>query len=63
VDVFTCPACKATPELISQGCAQLAIVRHQLGCATLLAQSRARWADKPVGLPETPAPAPFARIG
>ena len=33
VDVFTCPACNATPELVTERKAQLAIVRHQLGCA------------------------------
>ena len=33
------------PELLTQSGAQLAIVRHQLGCPTLMAQSRTRWAD------------------
>jgi hypothetical protein len=43
VDVFACPVCEVTPELVTEGNAQLAIVRHQLGCATLLAQTRTRW--------------------
>jgi hypothetical protein len=63
VDVFTCPACKVTPELVTEGNAQLAIVRHQLGCPTLLAQSRARWVDAPTALPSMPAPIPFSHLG
>ena len=51
VDVFACPACNVTPEVMTEGNAQLAIVRHQLGCPTLLPQSRTRWADEPAGLP------------
>jgi hypothetical protein len=43
VDVFTCRACDVTPELVTDGGAQLAIVRHQLGCPTLMAQTRTRW--------------------
>jgi hypothetical protein len=43
VDVFTCTACEVTPELVTDGKAQLAIVRHHLGCPTLLAQTRTRW--------------------
>jgi hypothetical protein len=45
VGVFTCRACQVTPELVADGNAQLAIVRHQLGCLTQLAQSRARSAE------------------
>jgi hypothetical protein len=37
VDVFACPACQATPELVTEGNARLAIVRHELGCPTLMA--------------------------
>lgn len=61
--VFTCTRCNAVPDQVVDGKAQLAIVRHKLGCPTLLAQVRTRWADEPVGLPETPAPAPFGRLG
>jgi hypothetical protein len=43
MDVFSCPVCKVTPELVVDGNAQLAIVRHKLGCATLMAQTRTRW--------------------
>jgi hypothetical protein len=60
VDVFACPVCNATPELVAEGNAQLAIIRHQLGCPTLLAQSRGRWAEPPTALPSTLAPIPFA---
>jgi len=35
---------------VVDGNARLAIVRHQLGCATLLAQCRERWADAPAEL-------------
>jgi hypothetical protein len=41
VDVFACGVCKVTPELVVDGGkAQLAIVRHQLGLPTLVAQTR-----------------------
>jgi hypothetical protein len=42
VDVFACPVYEVAPELVTEGNAQLAIVRHQLGCPTLLAQTRTR---------------------
>jgi hypothetical protein len=35
VDGFTRPACKVTPKLVTEGNAQLAIVRHNLGSPTL----------------------------
>jgi Phage integrase family len=38
--MFTCTHCNAVPEQIVK--AQLAIVRHELGCPTLLAQVRVR---------------------
>jgi hypothetical protein len=41
--VFTCTHCNAVPEQVVDGNAQLAIVRHDLGCPTLLAQTRVRW--------------------
>jgi hypothetical protein len=41
--VFTCTHCNAVPQRIVDGKATIAVVRHQLGCPTLLAQSRARW--------------------
>jgi hypothetical protein len=40
---FTCTRCDAAPELVVDGKAQIAIVRHELGCPTLLAQTRTRW--------------------
>lgn len=57
VDVFACQHCGAAAEASGP----LAIVRHQLGCPTLVAQCRARWADKPTALPETPRQVPFAK--
>jgi hypothetical protein len=42
-DLFTCAHCNAVPEQIIDGNAQLAIVRHELGCPTLVAQVRVRW--------------------
>jgi hypothetical protein len=39
--VFTCTHCEAVPELVVTGNAQLSIVRHKLGCPTLMAQARA----------------------
>ncbi|MCV7100903.1 MULTISPECIES: hypothetical protein [Mycobacterium] len=59
MDVFACQHCPAAPELIVDGRAQLSIVRHNLGCPTLLAQVRARWPDQPTKLPDTPAQVPF----
>jgi len=47
--VVICAHCDATPELIADGRAQLSIVRHELGCPTLLAQTRTLWADAVVG--------------
>jgi hypothetical protein len=41
--VFTCTACNTVPEQVVDGKATIAIVRHELGCATLLAQVRVRW--------------------
>jgi hypothetical protein len=41
--VCACPVCEVSPELATEGGAQLAIVRHQLGCPTLMAQTRTRW--------------------
>jgi hypothetical protein len=41
--VFTRTHCNAVPEQIGDGKAQLAIVRHQLGCPTLVTQVRVRW--------------------
>src|SRR5262245_65212139 len=56
---------RVAPEVITDGRTRLAIVRHNLGCPTPLAQSRARWAwaDKPSALPETSAPVTFAHLG
>jgi hypothetical protein len=42
--VFTCTHCNAVPEQVVDGKAAIAIVRHKLGCPTLLAQVRVRWA-------------------
>jgi hypothetical protein len=47
--VFTCSHCDAVPERVVEGKAQLAIVRHELGCPTLLAQCRVRWAEPATG--------------
>ncbi len=58
-DVFCCQHCTAVPELLVDGKAQLAIVRHALGCPTLLAQVRNRWPDELARLPDTPAQTPF----
>jgi hypothetical protein len=41
--VFTCTHCNAVPQRIVDGKATIAIVRHQLGCPTLMAQTRTRW--------------------
>jgi hypothetical protein len=51
MDVFACQHCSAAPELVVDGRAQLSIVRHALGCPTLLAQVRARWPDEPTQPP------------
>jgi hypothetical protein len=61
--MFTCASCKAVCEQISDGAAQLSIVRHQPGCEVLAAQTRARWPDKPAKFPTTPRPTPFERLG
>ena len=61
-DVFTCQTCKAVPETVVDGRPQLSIVRHALGCPTLLAQTRTRWPDKPARLPDTPRQVPFERL-
>jgi hypothetical protein len=42
-DVFTCTHCNAVPEQVVDGKAAIAIVRHESGCPTLMAQVRARW--------------------
>jgi hypothetical protein len=41
--VFTCTHCNVVPERVVDGKAEIAIVRHQLGCPTLMAQTRTRW--------------------
>jgi hypothetical protein len=41
--VFTCSHCNAVPEQVVHGKAEIAIVRNQLGCPTLLVQTRTRW--------------------
>jgi hypothetical protein len=41
--VFTCPVCEVAPEQVVDGNAAIAIVRHRLGCPTLMAQTRTRW--------------------
>ncbi|MCW2628528.1 hypothetical protein [Mycobacterium sp.] len=41
--VFTCTHCSTVPEQVVDGKATIAIVRHQLGCPTLLARTRTRW--------------------
>ena len=61
MDMFACQYCSAVPELVVDGRAQLSIVRHALGCPTLLAQVRARWPDEPARFPETPGQVPFER--
>jgi len=63
VDGFTRPACKVTPKLVTEGNAQLAIVRHNLGRPTLLAQTRTRGVDENAGLPDTRAQIPIAHLG
>jgi hypothetical protein len=40
---FTCTHCNAVPEQVAAGRAVIAIVRHELGCPTLVAQTRTRW--------------------
>ncbi len=40
---FTCTHCNAMPEQVVDGGATIAIVRHELGCPTLMAQIRTRW--------------------
>jgi hypothetical protein len=41
--VFTCTHCNAVPEPVVDGKARLAIVRHDLVCPALMAQTRVRW--------------------
>jgi hypothetical protein len=41
--VFTCTHCNAVPEQVVDGKATIAIVRHELACPTLMAQTRTRW--------------------
>jgi hypothetical protein len=41
--VFTCSHCNAVPERVVEGKATIAVVRHKLGCPTLVAQTRTRW--------------------
>ena len=40
---FTCTHCNAVPEQVVDGRATIAIVRHKLGCPTLMPQTRTRW--------------------
>ncbi|MBS4729710.1 hypothetical protein MSM1_15620 [Mycobacterium sp. SM1] len=61
MDVFACQHCAAMPEMIIDGRAQLSIVRHSLGCPTLLTQVRTRWPIEAEKLPETPGQVPFAK--
>ena len=44
VDVFSCTHCSTVPSTTRSGNAQLSIVRHTLGCPTVCAQVRTRWA-------------------
>jgi hypothetical protein len=46
---FTCTQCNAAPERVVDGKATIAIVRHKLGCPTLLGQCRVRWAVETEG--------------
>jgi hypothetical protein len=43
---FTCTHCNAVPEQVVDGNAKVSIVRHELGCPTLMAQTRTRWPVK-----------------
>jgi hypothetical protein len=43
VDHFPGEDCNAVPEQVVDGQATIAIVRHNLGCPTLMAQTRTRW--------------------
>jgi hypothetical protein len=60
--VFTCTHCNAVPEQVVDGKAAIAIVRHKLGCPTLMAQTaRAgppRCAERRGGRPTTVPIAP-----
>ena len=38
MDVFTCTHCNAVPEQVRDSKATIAVVRHKLGCPTLLAR-------------------------
>jgi hypothetical protein len=40
---FTCSHCNVVPEQVVDGKAAIAVVRHKLGCPTLVAQTRTRW--------------------
>jgi hypothetical protein len=60
VEPFARTHCNARPELVTDRGAEVSIVRHDLGCATLEAQVRARWPFEPATLPETPGQIPFA---
>ena len=59
VDVFTCPACRAVPEPLAGGNAKIGIVRHELGCPTLIAQTKTRWPLADPELQDTPRQVPF----
>ena len=59
VDGFTCPDCRAVPEQLASGKAKIGIVRHELGCPTLIAQTKTRWPLADPELPDTPRQVPF----
>ena len=61
MDVFACQHCNAAPELVTDGNAEVSVVRHAVDCPTLQAQVRARWRDR-TGLPDTPAQVPFEHL-
>jgi hypothetical protein len=62
VDVFACQHCSAAPELVIQDRARLSVVRHTLGCPTLVAQVRARWPLATAALPDVLGQVPFERL-
>jgi hypothetical protein len=41
--VFTFTHCNAVPEQVVDARATIAIVRHEVGCPTLMAQTCTRW--------------------
>jgi hypothetical protein len=62
VECFACTGCGAVPDVITDGRAQIAVVRHAADCATLAAQVQTRWPLHPASLPDTPAQIPFSRL-